>query len=84
MKQIKKVVLKEATRLSQEEMKLVFGGSSTTEDGSGCYLRCDGKIYFSTDISGCKVCIASGGEMFCKEKVDDPEYETYTCKSKWL
>ena len=30
MKQIKKVVLEEATRLSQEEMKQVFGGSGLT------------------------------------------------------
>lgn len=32
MKSIKRVVLKEATNLSTEEMKLVFGGSSA---GSG-------------------------------------------------
>ena len=40
MKQIKKVVLKEATKLSQEEMKFVFGGS-----GSGmtkCDASCSG------------------------------------------
>ena len=30
MKKIKRVVLKEATRLSQEEMKQVFGGSGLT------------------------------------------------------
>lgn len=35
MKQIKKVVLKEAIRLSQEEMKLVFGGSGSESGTSG-------------------------------------------------
>ena len=35
MKQIKKVVLKEAIKLSQEEMKQVFGGSGIeTESGA--------------------------------------------------
>lgn len=38
MKQIKKVVLKEATRLSQEEMKHVFGGSSV--GASSCSTTC--------------------------------------------
>lgn len=32
MKTIKRVVLKEATILSQEEMKLIFGGSSLSPD----------------------------------------------------
>lgn len=33
MKQIKKVVLKEATKLSQEEIKHVFGGSGSMGSG---------------------------------------------------
>ena len=36
MKQIKKVVLKEATKLSQEEMKQVFGGSGLESESGAC------------------------------------------------
>ena len=46
MKQIKKVVLKEATKLSQEEMKFVFGGSGSSTDTSGVSPKvkaCEGK-----------------------------------------
>lgn len=44
MNQIKKVVLKDATKLSQEEMKNVFGGSGS-ESGSGCGLLCGNKPF---------------------------------------
>ena len=36
MKEIKRVVLKEATQLSPEEMKHVFGGSSTSSGVEVC------------------------------------------------
>lgn len=56
MKQIKKVVLKEATKLSQEEMKFVFGGSATT--GSGyCAASCrdkDDNILHSGQVDNCE------------------------------
>lgn len=35
MKTIKRVALKEATQLSQEEMKLIFGGSGTEDECAG-------------------------------------------------
>ena len=35
MKAIKRVALKEATQLSQEEMKLIFGGSGTEDECAG-------------------------------------------------
>ena len=59
MKQIKKVVLKEATKLSQEEMKNVFGGSGSTGGGGGlCSTSCRTKesiILKSGPTKNCKV-----------------------------
>ncbi len=56
MKQIKKVVLKEATKLSQEEMKHVFGGSGSM--GSGyCAASCrdkDDNILLSGQVDNCE------------------------------
>lgn len=55
MKSIKRVVLKEATNLSTEEMKLVFGGSSAGS-GSGmtsCSADCGSQHSISmTDCKG--------------------------------
>ena len=47
MKTIKRVVLKEATKLSQEEMKQVFGGSATQSGVNVCGIRAgkDCKLY---------------------------------------
>ena len=80
MKQIKKVVLKEAIKLSQEEMKYVFGGSSAEQTISGCYLKCGNDFILSNEISGCNICYASGGNMFCKENVEDV-FQQYRCPS---
>lgn len=59
MKTIKRVALKEATQLSQEEMKLVFGGSG----GSGmtsCATDCGSQP--SRSISNCiGTCTAEQG-----------------------
>ncbi|QFQ13307.1 rSAM-modified peptide [Pseudoprevotella muciniphila] len=57
MKQIKKVVLKEATRLSQEEMKQVFGGSGTDDDNQICGTTCrtkEGLILTSGPTANCE------------------------------
>lgn len=56
MKQIKKVVLKEATKLSQEEMKHVFGGSGSMGSGS-CAASCrdkDDNILLSGQVDNCE------------------------------
>lgn len=63
MKTIKKVALKEAIQLSQEEMKLVFGGSG----GSGiisCTVDCGSQP--SRSISNCiGTCTAQSGSVVC-------------------
>lgn len=56
MKQIKKVVLKEATKLSQEEMKFVFGGSATTGSGycaASCREKDDNILHFG-EVDNCE------------------------------
>ena len=76
MKQIKKVVLKEATKLSQEEMKQVFGGSGLESESGACAgikdnpeSACVGKDKGAI----CYYCILSGTEYenlirgFCRE-----------------
>ena len=76
MKQIKKVVLKEATRLSQEEMKHVFGGSGLESESGACAgvkddpeSACVGKAEWDS----CSFCILSGTQYenlirgYCKK-----------------
>ena len=70
MKTIKRVVLKEATILSQEEMKLIFGGSSLSPDklilkvckvGTSCAV-----VYSSgTVLTGTCQGKYSGGSVSC-------------------
>lgn len=76
MKTIKRVALKEATQLSQEEMKLIFGGSGNTSsacrnegasctlmvpNSSGKYLPYTGKC--TTETSGAwKRCACVAGD----------------------
>lgn len=81
MKTIKRVVLKEATILSQEEMKLIFGGSSlspsqliekTCKVGAKCYL------YFQSGITrtGTYQGMYSGGSVSCFCEVSGSHYPT--------
>ncbi|QFQ13304.1 rSAM-modified peptide [Pseudoprevotella muciniphila] len=59
MKQIKKVLLKEATRLSLEEMKFVFGGSGS--EMTRCDTSCEGNRK-PVEIIDCHgTCIAKPG-----------------------
>ena len=69
MKTIKKVSLKEAKQLTDEEMKHVFGGSSVT--GSGCFLTCDNGNIISELISGCTMCTPHEDYIFCQSSSDD-------------
>lgn len=77
MKTIKKVFLKEATPLSLEEMKHVFGGSAASPEtiisssckmGTTCYVKTSGATYGGTCtgefVSGAVRCYcnASGGK----------------------
>ncbi len=66
MKTIKRVVLKEATKLSQEEMKHVFGGSGLESGAGGCRGNND-SIYTSCSNKGegswCSYCILSGTQF---------------------
>lgn len=75
MKQIKKVILKDATRLSHEEMKNVFGGSGTGDSGSFCYLKCGKEeIDFKTDkcTEGCGA--APGNVLLCMTSTTNERY----------
>lgn len=78
MKRIRRILLKEVRPLSTEEMKHVFGGSSVTQNGSGCFLRCGDITIFSEDLPGCSVCASSGGKMFCKSSPSSTGYPV-TC-----
>lgn len=70
MKTIKKVSLKEAKQLTDDEMKHVFGGSSVIE-GSGCFLSCDKGNIISELISGCNICTPKEGFIFCQSYPKD-------------
>lgn len=81
MKTIKRVVLKEATILSQEEMKLIFGGSSLSPDqlikktckvGEVCYL------HFQSGVMKTGTCQGdfSGGSVSCFCEVSGSHYPT--------
>lgn len=75
MKTIKRVVLKEATKLSQEEMKQVFGGSGAGDSGSFCYLKCSQEyIDLTTDkcTKGCGV--APGNVLLCMTSTTKERY----------
>ena len=66
MKTIKKVTLKAATKLSQEEMKFVFGGSATT--GSGyCATACKDKNHNILKSGQTKDCESKTIRKFCSE-----------------
>lgn len=63
MKAIKKVALKEATQLSQEEMKLIFGGSGGGSMTS-CTVDCGSQP--SRSITNCQgTCTAQSGGVVC-------------------
>lgn len=64
MKQIKKVVLKEATKLSQEEMKHVFGGSGSMGSGS-CFTSCKSKDHNILKSGFTKDCETKTIREFC-------------------
>ena len=60
MKTIKRVVLKTATKLSQEEMKYVFGGSGSGNEKSNCTSDCGTQP--SISITNCiGTCTATDG-----------------------
>ncbi|QFQ13305.1 rSAM-modified peptide [Pseudoprevotella muciniphila] len=62
MKTIKKVTFKTATKLSQEEMKYVFGGSGSGNGVSNCTSDCGTQQ--SVYITNCYgTCIASDGNF---------------------
>lgn len=62
MKSIKRVVLKEATNLSTEEMKLVFGGSSAGSGSGMTSCSADCGTQSSVSFVDCKgTCTAYDG-----------------------
>ncbi len=62
MKTIKRVVLKEATNLTTEEMKLVFGGSSASSGSSMTSCSADCGSQASISMVDCKgTCTAYDG-----------------------
>ena len=67
MKTIKRVVLNDATELTNDEMKMVFGGSSVSGSGSsksGCSVSCVSSS--SVSIDNCPGdCLASGNSVAC-------------------
>ena len=65
MKTIKKVTLKTAAKLSQEEMKYVFGGSGSGKGMSNCTSDCGTQP--SISITNCiGTCIAyDGSSVIC-------------------
>lgn len=70
MKTIKRVVLKEATILSQEEMKLIFGGSSLSPDKlvrKVCKVGVSGSVSYNsgTVLTGTCQGKYSGGTVSC-------------------
>ena len=78
MKQIKKVVLKDATRLSLDEMKLIFGGSGTNEGTpSGlCYISCNDLPFIKTTDDCPKGCLVNyKDQLICKAKKQTIGYQ---------
>lgn len=66
MKKLKKIKLKSVVLLSPNEMRQLHGANSNPSDGqAGCYVRCDDKVYFSENISGCKLCVTGGNIIHC-------------------
>ena len=81
MKTIKRVVLKEATIRSEEEMKLIFGGSSlspsqlinrTCKVNSACYVTFSGGQQLTGNCQG----MYSGGSVSCFCVVSGSHYPT--------
>lgn len=60
MKSIKPIALKEAKLLSNEEMKLLFGGSATVRT---CSFTCSGGE--SLEASGCASCVTTVDGGIC-------------------
>ena len=81
MKTIKRVVLKEATILSQEEMKLIFGGSSLSPDKlikKTCKVGEDCSLKFQSGVTMTGTCqgMYSGGSVSCFCVVSGSHYPT--------
>ncbi len=81
MKTIKRVVLKEATILSQEEMKLIFGGSSLSPSqliNRTCKVNSSCSVTFPTGnvLTGNCQGMYSGGSVSCFCVVSGSHYPT--------
>ena len=68
MKTIKRVILNEATELTNDERKMVFGGSATNANyTSSCSVTCKDDDYLDrVEITDCMGrCTASGDTVTC-------------------
>ena len=89
MKKLKKIKLKSVVLLSPNEMKQLHGANSNPSDGqAGCYVKCDGVMFFSEGLSGCKLCLTGGNIIHCMAApsgIDGPqEARSYGCSGNTL
>lgn len=76
MKKIRKIALKKARILSNEEMKHLFGGSGVTP-GSGCTMNCPNGVVIFKTLSECSLgCSITSQGLVCKSS---GYTTTYSC-----